>query len=84
MAAGILKYTPQRLGDGVVLASTTEPVHYCCPACADNADHLVILFVTWSGTTRLLTCNYCGYQVEIDGRASPPPEGTALQSFTGP
>ena len=84
MAAGILRYTPQRLGDGIVLASTTEPVHYCCPACADNADQLVIMFLTWSGTTRILSCNYCGYQVKIDSRASPPPEGTALQSFTSP
>ena len=84
MAAGILRYTTQRLGDGIVLASTTEPVHYCCPACADSADHLVIMFITWSGTTRILTCNYCGYQLEVDDHASGPHDGTAPQAFVSP
>jgi hypothetical protein len=34
MADGVPRYTPQRLGNGIILASTSEPVHYCCPVCA--------------------------------------------------
>lgn len=84
MADGVPRYAPQRLANGIVLASTSEPVHYCCPVCAKRANHLVIMYVTWSGEARTLTCSMCNYQVQADDSLSQPPGGPASQSFANP